>query len=544
MRRHRGRVLVGIVLVLVVTLGCALVFLANNAPRDWSLHWYAAHAASVHTADADLAAVSVPGGWEAVWLSEKESLVDGRFNAHGHLLSQTSIPGQPQNLTVAHTSSESVAAWRQDINGGSTLRIAVFPRGGGHIEREVVRAVWPLEHPYAFPLGGEIGMVFSWQVHDVFNIYFTRISPTGRFTPPVPLTNVPTYAFNPRAVAQGPNTFALLFMNSCCGQKEYHVTYRRFTAAGTPVGGARVLDTFAIGSDTEGSTPNRWGEDMRTDGTETWTAWAGSGGLMVAVLHGDTITVRPRVVVPFQTTDALALALVGSQRELVWDQAFPLGMYLATVSLSPTGTPLGEPDRVAFEAASDAYPQPVTLNGHPAVVWLASPTKSPYTLLETARFTPTTITAPSVWQKLGLGLANPLLNLLVLIIGALAVGLLLAVVNILMVFALIAVYFVLSRLLANRWKWVAYITTLAVGLYWLFATLNAPDPPIIFLTGLSGVTALVAIAGMVVVLVVLGLTILRRMEDFYRAALMAFVSLYFIAFLQALITVQGQIGKI
>jgi hypothetical protein len=54
---------------------------------------------------------------------------------------------------------------------------------------------------------------------------------------------------------------------------------------------------------------------------------------------------------------------------------------------------------------------------------------------------------------------------------------------------------------------------------------------------------IVTVAGLAVFILVLMREALGRMDDIYKAGAMAFGALYFIAFLQALMIIQDQIGQ-
>jgi len=204
-------------------------------------------------------------------------------------------------------------------------------------------------------------------------------------------------------------------------------------------------------------------------------------------------------------------------------------------------------DRVAYEARSDDEPVAIALNGQPAVLWQALTSETSATGIEVSHFTPATLSAPSPWSKFGLGLANPLGNLAFVLAGAAAVGVLLTVANVLLLGIMVAVYLVVFRrtpVVLNSVKWYAYAVVVAAILYAVFVDWGAPSPPLLFLSSLSGTAGMVAVGGMLLFVLVLTRTVLRRLDDVFRAALMAFAALYFIAFLQAIVLMQGQVAKI
>ncbi len=252
---------------------------------------------------------------------------------------------------------------------------------------------------------------------------------------------------------------------------------------------------------------------------------------------------RPRVIVPDLVAMDMALATVGSHMELVWLQPFDLGNYLGTISFAANGQALGDPDRVAFESASDDVPFSVSVGGLPAELWQAQPAKSSIIRIELSRFSPTVITAPTLQARIGLGLANPLSSLAVLAVGSLLFAVVLAVANILIIIVAVLLFVFLFRGAAGVWKYYAYMLLLAAAMYLLFVTLDAPSPPVLFLSGVNGPSATVTITGMVLFVIVIMVGFLRRIENVFRAGIMTFAAFYFISFLQAIVIIQSQIGK-
>jgi hypothetical protein len=117
-----------------------------------------------------------------------------------------------------------------------------------------------------------------------------------------------------------------------------------------------------------------------------------------------------------------------------------------------------------------------------------------------------------------------------------------------MVFLLGALGLALLRLL-RRWerRWLVYALLLAAALYVAFV---APGSPMLFLStlpsmGLSPVPfGLIATASALAFVLWMGLVALRRLEDLYRAGLMAAFGVYFFAFLEAIVFIQQRLGFI
>lgn len=539
------KLILAVLVMLAISVASGLFFLAGNAPRDWSLHWENPRTILRGTSDQAYAASATSHGWDVAWMSNSGKLYLSRFARTGHPLgAPVLLHGTPVTLALGVAGPTQVVAWRYDTNGGSGLRAALVRPGQPPLYRTLASGPWPLEHPWVFAAGRRVGIVFSWQRTGIYDVYLSYIAPNGQVTPPVRLTHVAQYAFDPRAVRTPDGDVDLLYMDACCNGSTYHLQYARYSAAGRLRSRPLRLADIDIGGEGQGSTPDIWGIALRTAGTRVWAAWTGDQGLGLAAMQGGREVVPPHVLVPMVSTDTIALALHGNEREVVWDQQESQGVNLSTLSFDAAGQPLQGVDRVTFEPAIDAEPIPVTLGGHPAVIWQATPAQSATSVIEVSRFTPKARPAPSLWAKFGLGLANPLGNLLLLLVAGIVVGLLLTVGNILSVFALTVIYFLVALVVRTRWKWYLYPAVLAAILYVLLDRMAAPSPPVFFLSALNGSAALVALVGSATFALIFGIILLRRVEDLYRAGLMAFAALYFVAFLQALILVQGQIARI
>lgn len=542
--------LTALVLIFIPVV-CSVLFLYSNAPRNWSLHWVDPRTVVAAASNREFAAVTTPQGWDIAWINVNGNLVLSRFDVSGRrLIADVSLRGTPsgaaQPLTLARAGNLDVVAWRQDTANGSSLRAALVPLGVRPRYRILAAGAYPLEHPDAFAAGGAVYVVFSWQ-RTVFNVYLSRIGPGGVVLPPVQLTHADAYAYDPHAAVDSMGTLHLVYLDECCKQQDFALRHERFTLSGVPVGPVETVAQVNVGGQGGGnSAPDQWGLDVRRNGKGVWAAWAGDSGLSVAAWRGNRMIVGPTLVVPGAVTSSLTLSAVGGRQELIWQQYFELGSDLSALQLDGQGVPTAI-DRVAFEGKSDDEPVAVVIDRQPAVLWQSLSAESTATGIEVSHFTPVTLSAPSPWSKLGLGLANPLGNLALVLAGAAAVGVLLTVANVLLLGVMVAVYLVVFRrtpVVLNTVKWYAYAVVVAAILYAVFVNWGAPSPPLLFLSSLSGTAAMVAIGGMLLFVLVLTRTVLRRLDDVFRAALMAFAALYFIAFLQAIVLMQGQVAKI
>ncbi len=547
----RPRTWLTAMVLLVIPVVCSLLFLYSNAPRNWSLHWVDPRTVVAAASSREYAAVTTPQGWDIAWINVNGNLVLSRFDVSGRrLIADVSLRGTPsgsaQPLTLARAGNLDVVAWRQDTANGSSLRAALVSLGVKPRYRILADGGYPLEHPDAFAGNGKVYVVFSWQ-RTAFDVYMSRIDPGGVVLPPVQLTHAVSYAYDPHAAVDAMGILHLVYLDECCKQQAFALRHRRFTLSGVPVGPITTVAKVTFGGQAGGNAaPDQWAFDVRRNGNTVWAAWSGDGGLSVAAWRGSRMTVPPTLVVPGGVTPSLTLSAVGGRQELIWKQIFELGSDLTALQLDAHGVPTAI-DRVAYEARSDDEPVAIALNGQPAVLWQALTSETSATGIEVSHFTPATLSAPSPWSKFGLGLANPLGNLAFVLAGAAAVGVLLTVANVLLLGIMVAVYLVVFRrtpVVLNSVKWYAYAVVVAAILYAVFVDWGAPSPPLLFLSSLSGTAGMVAVGGMLLFVLVLTRTVLRRLDDVFRAALMAFAALYFIAFLQAIVLMQGQVAKI
>lgn len=548
-RMSRLRLLVGLLPMLLLLLLFGSFFLAQNAPRDWSLHWVAPRIALASTSGSEFVTVPTARGFDIVYTTPRGQLVLARMDAKAHRVGPKALlRGTPeannQSIALGRAGNMDVVAWREDLANISRLRVAIVLPGRAPLYRTLAAGPWPLEHPRAFTVGTSVGLVFSWQ-RGGYNVYLSRISPRGTVMRPRSLTHTSTYAFNPHAVIDATGAIQLVYMQLCCTGTAMDLVSARFTQSGRPLGTALHLDriTSVVGAG-QGGTPDRWGLDLKRDGARTIAAWSDDSGIAGVVFRGGNIAVPAHVVVPGIFTSALTLVLGGGGRELVWQQPFELGANLSTVQLDARALPIGQLDRVTFEAASDQAPVAVPLAGRPGVLWQALPTNTNLTTVEYSRFSPRPLPAPSVWARLGLGLNNPLGSFALLVVGGVAIGILIAAANVILIMALVALYLLVFRTVQGRWKWYAYAAAITAVFFGLFVAWGAPSPPVLFLTALSQSSSVLALLGLLLFVGWFGRMGLRRTEDVYRAGAMAAAAFFFLGFLQALILMQGQIARI
>lgn len=540
----RTRAALWLIPLFLVPVVCAVFFMVDKAPRDWSYHWKAPETLVGSTSSTSVSAVTSPAGWDVLWQRDQSTMVVSHFARDGKRIgSDVTITGSPQATALGRAGTDEAVFWREDIENGSQLRVATLVPGQAPVYRTVARGPWALEHPYAFAAGKDIDVVFSWQ-RSQYDVYLGRIRPDGSVARPIRLTHAASYAFEPRAVVDAQGDIMLFYLDQCCGGSAYHMVAARFTPAGDPIGTPRRLDLIqSIAGQGNGGTPEQWGLSVARDGPDVWAVWQGDHGFTVARFRDGSPLGPPVPILPV-SAPVIALSVAGPYHELTWTEQTDITIALMTISLGPDGLPNAPPDRVAFEAATADNPTPLSGGPVPAVLWQATPSHGVSTRIEASVYSPRKIGPPTVWARLGLGLGSPIGNFLILVVGGFFVGLLLAAGNILLIAGLLLLYLLVFRRLSGPLRWYAYIAAVAVILYLLYVVKDAPNPPIFFMTGISGALGLLAMGGMLVFVWVLMHGFLRRIEDFYRAGILAFASLYFLGFLEAVTIVQSQVGKI
>jgi hypothetical protein len=156
--------------------------------------------------------------------------------------------------------------------------------------------------------------------------------------------------------------------------------------------------------------------------------------------------------------------------------------------------------------------------------------------------------APTLAQRLGLGYGNPWEAAALLVFGALGLATLTTTVNIFWVIGLAVLGLLTIRLL--RWlpsRWWVYACLLACVLFLVFVS---PGGPTLFLVTMQGAGlatvpfGLLAFGGALAFVSWAGAVPLRRVDDVYRAGAMAFLGVFFFAFIEGVVFVQQQLGTI
>lgn len=521
-----------------------VVVLASHAPQTWSVHWSPPTTVLTGTSTGEFGAV--PAGsrrWDILrYDAGNQDLVYDRAGHHtgGELVLDRGDSEQP---ALARVGSVEVGAWIHNYNGGTNLYSAIFRRGSRPHVTRVVHGTAPVEHPFVFAgPDGQADIVFSWQRSGNFDVYLARLATRrGTLSWIHRLTSVPRYDFYPRVAIDGKRQIVMVNLESCCSTRGWNVFLSRFSAAGFRLGAPVLLATISAAD------VNQWGEDIRADASgDVWGAVAGGTGayLFRTDRSGRVVRGPTEVDLPGPVSPALALVPAGSHAYLVWQQAYSLGAYIESGVIDDR-LQLRQLERVEYLSGIQNDPHAALSHGKIVAVWENQTSGSQVGFVTTSR---RSASNPTLSQRLGLGIGNPWAEFVLLIVGALGVATVAATANILVIFVFIGLGLIVLRVLRRvPGRWLLY-TCFLTGV--LFVTFVVPGEPTLFLVTVPSIgfsTVPYGILGALSVLALmlwLGNTLLRRIDDVFRAGVMAVVGVYFFAFVESVVFVQHQLGFI
>ncbi len=543
------RILVLLPVLLTFTV-VGIVFLAAHAPRTWAAHWTQPTRTASEDGASEFGAVPAShGAWDLLWVNvETSQLIHSHATGSGAGTSEQIDRGQVEQPTLVRIKRQLFGAWVHNFNGSTELDAAILQPAA---DRRIVRIAGgraPIEHPYLFAApNGAVGLVFSWQQRGNFDLYMTTLTPGLRRIGAIHrLTTSEFYSFYPRAVTDAAGGIDIMHLESCCQQQGWNVVFQRFDSAGHALSPVRLLDAIRF----NGFAPdvNQWGADLRATSNGTvWGAFGGLNGALIFAADSHGHIVRKPVTVDSQgaSPESIAIAASNAGGYVFWEQPYDLGSYLESRSFDPR-LRFGTPERVEYLSGHQTNPHAALIDGTPTVVWQSwNETNNAVFDISGHR----AAQGPDLAQRLGFGLGNPWEDAVVLSIGSMILAVLATVINLLAVVVL-----ALIGLLVVRWtqkvpgRWLIYSCFLTAVIYAVFVTPGGG--PTLFLTpiptlGLAAVPfGLLAVLGSMFFVIWMGQTALKRIDDIYRAAIMAFLGIYFIAFLEAAVFIQQRLGYI
>lgn len=538
-----------VVLPLLVLLAItSVVFLAAHAPRTWAANWTVPGKVASGTGENEFGAVHVgTSGWDLLTVDDElQQLMYTRDQPPGAAWRSVVDRGDVLQPALVRVGRSEVGIWIRNLNGATQLRAAYLNQQGPSRPFTLIQSPEPIEHP-AIVRGarGGVDIVFAWQRNGNFDLFRgTLTARSAHFSAVQRLVRAEFYAFYPRVARGIDGNLGVLYLNDCCKQQIWNVVFTEYNAAGRQVGPARVLYRIRqFGADKP--IPSQWAEDLRVDARGNfWGAFAGDAGIWVfkAGRSGHILS-GPTDVDPFaDLSPALALAVGQRGGTVFWEQHHDLGAYIQSQRFNAAATPVGSSERVAYESGSETNPH-AWGSAKAQVLWqtVSRPMGS---LFESSSHRP--YTRPTIAQRLGLGLGDPWEEMAILVVSALGVATLVTTTNILLVIAMALAGILMMRLLRRvPGRWTIYGCVLAVALYLAFV---GPGGPTIFLGTIPsmGIQAepfgLLATAGALFFTSWTGYFALRRIDDVYRAGIMAYLGVYFFAFLESAVFIQQRLG--
>jgi hypothetical protein len=528
---------------------CGVIFLAGHAPRTWADHWAPPRTLTSGAGGAEFGASPAPGGWDILWVDDDNGTLV--LSTAGHPYRRTILDrGDLGEPALLRTRSYELGAWIHNTNNGTALMGVWLLSGKSPRVFTMVQSTRPMEHPYIFADGaGRFGILFSWQERGNFENHVVWLRQGSTYpSAPIVLNKAEFYSFYPRAVAMRGGSFGVLYLDECCRQLIWNVYFQTFDSRGRPIGPRHALDKLLSFGGQGRSIPNQWGEDIRADASGTvWGAFSGDAGIWVfkASPRG-SILGGPRLLsLDAGTPEAVGLALTRNGGYLIWEQSYDLGTYVDSQRFDAALRPVGGPERVVYASGSQTNPHVAVANGKPDIVWQTI-SRGIGSTFDTVTYRPST--GPTLAQTLGLGLGNPWEELGILLVGGLSLATLVTTANIILVMVAGFIGWVTLRPL-NRLqsRWIIYAGMLTFVLYYFFV---APGGPLFFLDTIPslGLAAMpygfIACVAALMFVVWVGLTALKRIDDVYRAGIMAFLGVYFFAFLETVVFIQQRIGYV
>lgn len=533
--------------ILALFFTSAVIVLAARAPRTWATNWTDPVSIAPAGGTYDYGAVHRANGqWDLLWANEAAQEIVFTVHRHGRSRSVVLDSGDVGQANLLSHGLVDLGVWLRNENGRSVLMGALLGPGRRVHVSQLLSSPAPLEHPYlvATPRGN-IFVVFSWQRYGNFDLFLSPLRPDRLQITPLRLTKAAYYSFYPRVIADTHGTLHLLHLESCCGQKEWHVVYDRFDGNGNQLGTSKVLTTLETLSS---GGPAQWPMALALDRAgHVWGAFAGDAGVYLFEVTSAGRLLRSPFPVDEQDgrPNSLSLTFGRSNGFLAWEQPYDLGTYVDAYRFSVKDPSSSSVERAVYASGSQLEPH-VFASGNGATIMWELTTQGRQPAFQVSEYRSTG--GPTLAQRVGLGLGNPWEEIGLLVLGALGFATLTTTVNILWVLGLTAVGVLTVRLF--RWlpsKWLVYACLLTSLLFLVFVS---PGAPILFLdtmpaSGLAvlpfGLMAFGAVLGFVTFV---GEVPLKRIDDAYRAGLMAFLGVYFFAFVEAVVFIQQRLGYI
>ncbi len=517
-----------------------------HAPIAYSTHYPPpTRYEHVYTESSFSATPTAHGGWSVFGLDSSAHVGLQQVNSSRHLVHNQVVDDYGTALSVpsmAWSRHAALGAWISNPSASSqSLKIAYF--SGGKPLISTIAASGSQETPLVVPHpSGGFDVLFAWQRPGRnFDLYRVFVGRGGRHTVPHRLTRAASYAYSPSAVWDGRGHLDVMYMDACCQGNAWNLVFQRFSSHMRPMGpGDPVGRLGSLGS----ATPTQWGIDLRRDSPgKVWAAWGEDSGVDIARWSPDGKNEFVKFLGPASldfSAPAVSLLLLGSGGTVYYTSSDALGAHLVATSFDARGNATST-QRVAYDSGGDAaYPVSALEGGTPRVIWQKFGHSG--AVLEGSEYHQSI--APSLAERLGLGLGNSLANFMFLAVGSLAVAVPLTLVNILILAPLLLLWIPISRLVPDRLKWPSYIAIVAATLVLVFAVRSFANGWAFVLGPLGAPLSWLAVASGVFVGVWISRIGMKEREPAFRAAVMVLTAFYFVATMWALTGIEGQLSVI
>lgn len=556
---HAATVAVPIVLLFAVS---GIGFLYGHSPLRYSPYYSSPVTVASTQEDTFYGAVARPdGGWSLAYVTGKDRLEYAQVDGRGHVVTQRllaphgALTSQPSLAAGRHAGL--LAVW---VAPNTTTLMAAHIGGRASSAFRIATGADGVEHPYAVdrPDGGYDVLYEAGTGHGaLYNIYLATVAAGG--THPISvhrLTHAKRYAFYPRGVYDGHGTLNVIYMD-WVEPTLWSWKLERVSPAGHLLGRPRVVDHVLYHTPNkyqpqQNVFPDRWGVDLKRapDGS-VWMAWDGnaisylehwSATGRVLLPKTPTITVGIEAETDTRAERSLALVPIGSGGVLYHSAPGEQEPYMAVYHFNRNGVLANpSPERVSYDAGGLAQqPSAAAVRGRPQMIWarVGATTAS----LESASSHP--FRGPDLLTRLGLNIGNIWGNIAFVTFGALALGVGLIAINLLLILALALLSIPLRRVVPYYWLVPAYAVVLGVTLLLLFAPYPNPPAVVLVISGLGAPYGLWAALGGTALAAWAGWFPFRRQDSLFRAISMTITGFYFVSVMYAVIFIEGQIGRI
>lgn len=483
-------------------------------------------------------------GWDLFYVDQQDQVAFKAVSTHGKAaLMQILAQGAdtPSTPAMAANRGLMLGVWVKEHNGALTLEAAYV---GPHRSAPFALTRNGLvEHPDVVPRpGGGFDVIFEWQHPGNFDIFLASF-PRGASRPVFirRLARSPSYGFYPRGATDSAGDLDVVYMELCCHARTWLVDFQRFSQAGRPLSRAVTLDRI---NGLIGAVPGQWGIDLRrAPNGGIWVAWDADEGIRLARFSpAGRLVIPPQLIWSGQidfTAPAVALALVRGGGVVYYTYPAQLGTLLGSTTFDDQGRPAPSELVVGDSGGSINNPRAGIVRGEPAVIWERE-TASLQEAIEGSVYHPSQ--AP-IAARFGLSVGNVWISLALLILGVLFTALFLAVANFLTFLVLLLAWIPIGRFAPKSQQWTAYLAIIALILAAIFIV-SKPAPAWVFALPAFGPRyGTLAVGGAVFVSFWTGRRLFGHEEPIFRAAAMAFVALYFVAVVSAVLVVQGEMGQ-